>query len=440
MKYLNRFQTYLDFMNFINSEDYEVAVPNVFYLADIDQILYSVENTPLYIEAIDNVFFNFSGGDLDYSIDLNVWESLIAGVDSPTFNSGTRVYVRASGLNINSSSGIGTFSMSGRCNVGGNLLSMYYGDQFKNYSSITSSYQFASLFKNSTICDASRLIFPDKSSSYSYLYMFDGCASLTHPPLLLPSNPGESTYAFMFRNCASLKSIPWMTRITNTTSHQNMFQGCTSLKKISINLKAYRNSCYQMFYGCTSLVSVDGIIDIADVECCKQMFQGCTSLINAPALPATILTKYCYNDMFNGCTSLVNAPALPATTLADYCYKGMFNGCTSLVNAPALPATTLVKSCYSTMFANCISLVNAPELPALTMISYCYELMFYGCTKLNYIKAMFLTTPSSSYNDRWVQNVAASGTFVKNSNATWDKTGSSGVPSGWTVVLEAPSI
>jgi len=59
--------------------------------------------------------------------------------------------------------------------------------------------------------------------------------------------------------------------------------------------------------------------------------------------------------------------------------------------------------------------------------------MFYGCTKLNYIKAMFTTTPSDTYTSYWVRSVASSGTFVKNSAATWDVTGTSGIPSGWTV-------
>ena len=33
----------------------------------------------------------------------------------------------------------------------------------------------------------------------------------------------------------------------------------------------------------------------------------------------------------------------------------------------------------------------------------------------------------------WVNGVASSGTFVKNSAATWNVVGVSGVPEGWTV-------
>lgn len=60
--------------------------------------------------------------------------------------------------------------------------------------------------------------------------------------------------------------------------------------------------------------------------------------------------------------------------------------------------------------------------------------MFTGCWSLNYIKAMFTEIPSTGNTiDYWVGSVAASGTFVKNSAATWNVSGDSGIPSGWTV-------
>ena len=112
----------------------------------------------------------------------------------------------------------------------------------------------------------------------------------------------------------------------------------------------------------------------------------------------------------------------------------MFKGCTSLTIAPSiLPATTLASECYAEMFSNCTSLTTAPELPALTLVSSCYYLMFNGCSSLSYIKALFTTTPSSSYTSNWVYGVAPSGTFIKSSEATWNVNGVHGVPNGWTV-------
>ena len=99
----------------------------------------------------------------------------------------------------------------------------------------------------------------------------------------------------------------------------------------------------------------------------------------------------------------------------------------------SLPATTLAQNCYNGMFEECVSLTTAPELPATTLVNGCYSYMFFNCSSLNYIKAMFTTTPSTDYTDSWVGWITGTGTFVKNSAATWDVTGDNGIPTGWTV-------
>ena len=194
---------------------------------------------------------------------------------------------------------------------------------------------------------------------------------------------------------------------------------------------------YSLFTNNNRLISAENLILPATTlasNCYNGMFNGCTSLTTAPVLPATTLASNCYNGMFNGCTSLTTAPSiLPATTLATACYYQMFYDCTSLTTAPELPATTLATACYNNMFYGCRLLTTAPYLPATTLADYCYGSMFGGCSSLNYIKAMFTTTPSSTYADSWVAGVAATGTFVKNSAAEWDVTGTYGIPTGWTV-------
>ena len=125
-------------------------------------------------------------------------------------------------------------------------------------------------------------------------------------------------------------------------------------------------------------------------------------------------------------------------TLPDYTFYELFSSCFNIISAEnlILPTTTLSKSCYKGMFRYCVSLTTAPNLPAITLANYCYSNMFQNCSKLNYIKAMFTTTPSSSYTSNWVYGVASTGTFVKNAAATWNVTGTSGVPSGWTITRE----
>ena len=150
------------------------------------------------------------------------------------------------------------------------------------------------------------------------------------------------------------------------------------------------------------------------------------------------LTDYAFYNLFSFCASLTTAPELPATTLGVSCYNYIFYECTSLRQAPALPATTLVKECYAGMFYLCASLNQAPELPATELAERCYISMFGYCERLNYVKAMFTTDPSTgSYLSSWLSGVSETGTFVKNSAATWDNT-AVGIPSGWTVQTASP--
>ena len=204
----------------------------------------------------------------------------------------------------------------------------------------------------------------------------------------------------------------------------------------NLNTLTSERTFYSLFYNCSKLVSAENLSLPAMTltrDCYGSMFVSCTSLTTAPALPATALAQNCYAGMFHNCSSLTTAPELPATTLATNCYHYMFWQCKSLTTATELPATTLAEGCYQEMFAVCTSLTTAPELPATTLVDYCYAGMFDGCTKLNYIKAMFTTTPGTDYTSNWVRDVAASGTFVKNSQATWNLTGNDGIPTGWTV-------
>ena len=126
----------------------------------------------------------------------------------------------------------------------------------------------------------------------------------------------------------------------------------------------------------------------------------------------------------------------------DYYFSKLFYNNTNVVSAAGLTTpSVLYNNCYQNMFGGCTSLTTAPTLPATTLVSNCYNAMFSGCTSLRYIKAMFTTTPSSSYTFWWVRNVSSSGTFVKNSAATWENTfGISAIPTGWTVETASVSV
>ncbi len=152
---------------------------------------------------------------------------------------------------------------------------------------------------------------------------------------------------------------------------------------------------------------------------------------------STTLPDNAFVSLFKNCTSLTTAPELPATTLSVGCYSYMFSGCSSLTTAPALPATTLTDDCYVEMFNDCASLVQAPELPATTLTNRCYRQMFGFCSNLNYVKAMFTTIKAITPLANWLFSVSPTGTFVKNTNATWSNTDAK-IPTGWTVQTASP--
>ena len=374
-------------------------------------------NVPLYVEAIEDltVKFAYAQGSIQYSLDNSEWIDLPGSTATPTIAAGSKVYFRASGLTPSSSYGIGTFTISAAANIGGNAMSMIVGEDYESQDTISVAYALYRLFYNATtIVDASRLALPATTlASYAYSMMFYSCSKLEYPPELPATTLGTFCYYSMFLGCAALRCPPELPATTLTNKcYRMMFQNCSSLE-------------YAPQLPATTIAE----------ECYYAMFMGCAQIAAAPALPATEVFSACYQSMFHG-TAIKYPPALPAISLINktYAYHGMFKNCANLVEAPELPATTLSQACYREMFYGCTKLVNAPELPAKSLATDCYRSMFQGCTKLAYIKAMFTTSPSSSYLSSWVSGVPSEGTFVKNAAATWaDTFGTSAIPTGWTV-------
>lgn len=237
-----------------------------------------------------------------------------------------------------------------------------------------------------------------------------------------------------------------ITTPTITAGNKVLWKGIgTKLSTSTSNIQHFESTCKFNVYGnIMSLLYGDDFINNSELPnnttyTFARLFGGC-NIVRADnlMLPAKIMKYCCYANMFMNCAFLTHAPYLPATTMAEWCYQALFQYCYALTNVQSiLPATTLVQGCYLYMFYECDSLITAPILPALTLVSRCYEYMFTNCNNLNYIKAMFTTTPASSYTLNWVNGLQSTGTFVKNSAASWTTTGANGVPSGWTVQTAA---
>ena len=271
-----------------------------------------------------------------------------------------------------------------------------------------------------------------------YSHMFSGCSSLTEAPELPAITLATECYSHMFSGCSSLTKAPQLpATMLATECYKNMFDACSNLTKApKLPATTLATECYShMFYRCENLTEVPELpAMILTNSCYKNMFGGCNNLTKTPVLPATYLAESCYNYMFYDCDGLKEVPQLPAMILAKSCYEYMFNNCDSITKVSQLPAITLAPSCYSRMFYNCKNLTEVSNLPATTLANYCYYEMFYNCSKLNSIIMLATEIGEERSLDNWLYGVSSTGTFTKAKGMESLPTGSSGIPSGWTIV------
>ena len=337
-------------------------------------------------------------------------------------------------------------SFTGNAVVGGNVLSIV--------SNNAENPSLENLFNSCNgLVDASKLRIPFTTLKEKQLKrMFMNCKNLQFAPnsFLFTDVPSEALYE-TFKGCSNLKNTPSFT-IENIWSNgcYGTFEGCGKLESAgSFDLKNIGpNAMANCFKNCTSLYGISlktgNTSNLTPDSAFNSCFYGCQSLRSTEStinLGLTTLANQIYMNMFNGCSSLLSFGNLVASELADSCYWGMFEGCTNLTIFGNINAVTLANSAMRRMFYGCSSLEFAPELLCRNLFGYgqCYAEMFMNCTSLHYIKAMFINNPTGGvYTGNWVKNVAASGTFVQNTDATWTHVGDDGIPTGWTVEKAAP--
>ena len=217
---------------------------------------------------------------ISYSKDKATWtETLIDDTEqtiSITVTDGENVYLKGIAKQLgNSSTGV-NINSNADINASGNIMSLLYGDNFKDKTSFPegSQFTFLNLFNSNThLISAENLILPATTLvTRCYQTMFRGCASLTTAPELPATTLIDHCYFKMFNKCNILTAAP----------------------------------------------SVLPATTLAD-WCYSSMFNGCFSLTTAPELPATTLVDNCYSNMFKNCHSLNNITMLATDISASNC-------------------------------------------------------------------------------------------------------------------------
>lgn len=189
----------------------------------------------LTIEALaDGLTATLASDAVEYCVDgSGEWKTLEAGVATEAINAGQTLSFKA---NYTASNTTRRFSISASCNVLGDPMSLYYGENAKDYSALPYSYSFAYLFYNCTkIVDATGLILDRSLKTYAYAYMFYGCSNLLYPPELPATTLQTSCYRYMFRNCSNLLRSPILPALTlKNYCYEYMFTACSDLAEITM--------------------------------------------------------------------------------------------------------------------------------------------------------------------------------------------------------------
>lgn len=166
----------------------------------------------LTIEALANdMYVKLNTADCEYCIDgSGTWIPLAGGTASPSLQKSQKISFRGY-IKPNSSTGSGTFSISQKCKVSGNALSLLYGDDAQSQTTLP-SYAFKGLFKNvSNLTDAKDLILSAvQLSSYCYEEMFYGTKIVNAPVLPAITISPAAVYRRMFYNCSAIRYIKAM--------------------------------------------------------------------------------------------------------------------------------------------------------------------------------------------------------------------------------------
>lgn len=215
-------------MDFSNVKDWTIPEGSVFKVTDsIGRVIWE-QDVPLKDDYffIENISENenkisFRKGltgaqaiDIYYSRDQVNWQLLGTTDDSAnpptvTLNANERMFFKATASywgDVSSNIYYDYISSTYEFNAGGNIMSLLYGDDFKD-KYLAERATFHSMFIGSKIVSASKLALPENTRTKCYYNMFKDSTSLIKAPVLPSSYVSDNAYWQMFKGCTSLNRI-----------------------------------------------------------------------------------------------------------------------------------------------------------------------------------------------------------------------------------------
>lgn len=166
-------------------------------------------NTPLTFKVLEQDYPSFKFNNITgyYSKNGGSWTYLTSGkyVDLKV---GDVVSLKSSSSSALLGNSMGTTNIISlpNCELYGNIMSMYYNDDFADKYKAGNSY-FTHWFYSTKVVDASNLILPTEMGEYCCSSMFRSCSLLEKAPKLFAETLNTGCYNEMFSMCKSLNEI-----------------------------------------------------------------------------------------------------------------------------------------------------------------------------------------------------------------------------------------
>ena len=267
-RYINSFATENDIQTALQNG--ELLKPYVAYIEDADRIDwnskeivdYTTEYLTFNILSAGTIKWKASNTaitkTIEYKVNNGEWVSITSntGSSAPTItvNSGDKLQFRGNNAQYATKySNYNSFGGSASFEVEGNIMSLIYGDNFKNNSTISSTHTLTRLFGDCTkLISAENLILPATTlANNCYNSMFYNCTSLTTAPSLPANTLKSGCYSYMFYKCASLTTAPELpATILVDSCYMGMLNGCSKLnyiKCLATNISA--SNCTNYWVG-----------------------------------------------------------------------------------------------------------------------------------------------------------------------------------------------
>lgn len=212
-------------------------------------------NANFYVPIIGNK-------TIDYSIDNGQTWATAVGASQIYQISTPSIMLRAvTSLPWASSQGTNyAITASTRFHVEGNIMSLFYGDDFENQTTLNISHACESMFNSSTnLTSAENLVLPARTiGTYAYHAMFYKCRNLTNAAPIIEADeiPAEAMSLIFEETNITSVNLPNATATTANAAIYAAFNSCTQLKEVNMPSMVNYASQYYTFRNNTSLEKI----------------------------------------------------------------------------------------------------------------------------------------------------------------------------------------